>query len=70
MIAHFESLDAVEPYRIHPDHRSYVDDFLKPRLAVIKAWNFKLTTTAKLLRVTSCGACTRGTRWKKRLTGP
>ena len=38
----FESIDAVEPYRVHPDHRSYVDDFLKPRMAVIKAWNFEV----------------------------
>ena len=38
----FDSLDAVEPYREHSVHRSYVDDFLKPRLAVLKAWNFEI----------------------------
>ena len=35
------SLEDVDPYREHPVHRSYVDDFLKPRLAVLKAWNFE-----------------------------
>lgn len=38
----FESIDAIEPYRVHPEHRRYVDEFLKPRLAVITAWNFEV----------------------------
>jgi len=36
----FEDIEDVEPYRVHPDHRAYVDDFLKPRLEAIRAWNF------------------------------
>jgi len=32
----------IEPYRVHPDHRAYVDEFLKPRMEKIKAWNFEL----------------------------
>lgn len=38
----FESLEAVEAYRVHPAHRAYVDEFLKPRLLLIKAWNFDI----------------------------
>ncbi len=38
----FDDLEAVEAYRIHPVHRAYVDDYLKPRMKVIKAWNFDL----------------------------
>lgn len=33
--------DAVASYLDDPAHRSLVDDFLRPRLEVIKAWNFK-----------------------------
>lgn len=36
----FASLADVEAYRVHPDHRRYVDDYLRPRMKVIKAWNF------------------------------
>lgn len=35
----FSSLEDAEAYRVHPEHRAFVDDFLRPRLAVIKAWN-------------------------------
>jgi len=38
----FDSIDAVEPYRDHPVHRSYLEEFLKPRLSVLKAWNFDM----------------------------
>jgi hypothetical protein len=36
----FASIYDVEPYRVHPAHRRFVDDFLKPRIDVVKAWNF------------------------------
>lgn len=36
----FDSIDDVEPYRVHPTHRKLVDEVLKPRMQVIKAWNF------------------------------
>jgi len=42
LVLKFESADDLEPFRVHPDHRSYVDDFLKPKLALIKAWNFEI----------------------------
>lgn len=42
LVLRFGSLEDVEAYRIHPDHRAYVDCFLKPRMAAIKAWNFEV----------------------------
>jgi len=42
IVVRFDKIEDVEPYRLHPDHRAYVDTFLKPRLEVIKAWNFDL----------------------------
>ena len=36
----FADLPSVKAYIVHPLHRSYVDDFIKPRLEVLKAWNF------------------------------
>lgn len=38
----FASVAAVETYRVHPAHREYVDEYLKPRMEVIKAWNFEI----------------------------
>ena len=35
----FASLEDAESYRAHPVHRAFVDEFLAPRLVVIKAWN-------------------------------
>jgi len=37
----FDSMEDVEAYRVHPDHRALVDDVLKPRMQVVKAWNFE-----------------------------
>jgi hypothetical protein len=42
LVLRFESLDDVETYRVHPDHRGYVEEYLKPRMQVIKAWNFEV----------------------------
>ena len=40
LVLHFASTDDLEPFREHPDHRAYVDEYLKPKLACLKAWNF------------------------------
>jgi len=40
IVVRFANLEDVETYRVHPTHRSYVDDFLRPKMAAIKAWNF------------------------------
>ena len=36
----FASVDDVPAYRVHPIHMAYVDDYLKPKLDCLKAWNF------------------------------
>ena len=36
----FKDMSALELYRLDAFHRQYVDEFLKPKLEVIKAWNF------------------------------
>jgi hypothetical protein len=41
IVAHFDKLDDIAPYLAHPIHREYVDDFLRPKMACIKAWNFE-----------------------------
>ena len=35
------STEDVEAYRVHPDHRRYVDEYLRPKLAGIEAFNFE-----------------------------
>jgi len=37
----FAALEDVPIYRAHPVHRTYVDDYLRPRAEILKAWNFK-----------------------------
>lgn len=36
----FDRVDDVPAYRIHPIHVAYVDEYLKPKLDCLKAWNF------------------------------
>jgi hypothetical protein len=40
IVVEFAQASDVEPYRIHPDHLAYLDQVLKPRVEVKKAWNF------------------------------
>jgi hypothetical protein len=40
IVVRFASAGDVEPYRVHPDHRSFVDDYLAPKMVIVKAWNF------------------------------
>jgi hypothetical protein len=42
LVLNFASTDDLEPFRVHPEHRAYVDEYLKPKLALIKAWNFRI----------------------------
>ena len=39
----FDTMDDVPVYIADPTHRDYVDEFLKPRLAALKAWNFDVS---------------------------
>ena len=45
IVVRFASIDDVEPYRVHPEHRRYVDEYLAPRMDVIKAWNFAVNAS-------------------------
>lgn len=37
---HFASFDDVEPYKVHPLHLSFLNDYLNPKAEVKKAWNW------------------------------
>ncbi len=37
---HFDNLDDVETYRVHPDHISFLDTHLNPKAEVKKVWNW------------------------------
>jgi hypothetical protein len=41
LVVVFDRLEDVEPYRVHPLHVAYVEEFLAPRTAFRKAWNFR-----------------------------
>lgn len=38
----FASLADVEPYRVSPAHRAFVDGYLGQKVAVLKAWSFEI----------------------------
>jgi len=42
LVVRFASLDDLPLFADHPDHRSYVDEFIRPRLASIAAYNFEV----------------------------
>jgi hypothetical protein len=42
LVLRFESAEDIPPYIAHPDHRMYVDEFIRPRLASIAAFNFEM----------------------------
>jgi len=35
-----DAVEDLEPFRLDPIHREYVDSYLKPKIAQIKGWNF------------------------------
>jgi hypothetical protein len=37
----FASVDDIPRYASHPRHRAYVDEYLRPKLVTIRAWNFE-----------------------------
>lgn len=41
LVIRLKSYSDYESFRDDPSHREYVEHFLKPRVQVIKAWNFK-----------------------------
>jgi hypothetical protein len=42
LVLRFASTEDIPPYSVHPDHRAYVDDYLRPKLASIAAHNFEV----------------------------
>jgi hypothetical protein len=42
IVLRFDSLEGIRSYREHPEHRRYVDEYMKPKMQVVKAWNFEL----------------------------
>ena len=39
-VVRLDSIDDVGPYAADPAHRELVDEYLKPRWEIVKAWNF------------------------------
>jgi hypothetical protein len=35
-----DAIEDLEPFRLNPIHREYVDNYLKPKIIQIKGWNF------------------------------
>lgn len=44
--ARFDDIESVETYIKDEGHRQWVDQELKPKMLVIKAWNFRRTRNA------------------------
>ncbi|MFW6049901.1 MAG: Dabb family protein [Myxococcota bacterium] len=42
IVVRFRSMDDVRAYLVDPAHRRYVDEYMKPRMEVVKAWNFEV----------------------------
>jgi hypothetical protein len=40
LVLDFESVDAIEHYRVHPDHQTFLKEFLGPKVEAKKVWNF------------------------------
>jgi hypothetical protein len=45
IVVRFQSMRDIDPYRGHPEHRRFVDEFLAPRTEVKKGWNFDCLET-------------------------
>jgi len=42
VVVRFESLEDVEAYLVDPAHRAYVDGYMRDRIELLKAWNFRI----------------------------
>ena len=38
----FAREEDIEPYRVHPDHLAFLNDFLLPKTAAKRVWNFSM----------------------------
>ena len=42
LVLRFASAEDIPPYVAHPDHRAYVDEYLRPKIESIAAHNFEV----------------------------
>lgn len=42
LVLRFASMEDIPPFAAHPDHRAYVDEYLRPMLESIAAYNFEV----------------------------
>lgn len=42
LVLRFDSMERVKHFSTDPDHRAYVDKYMRPRMEVVKAWNFSV----------------------------
>ena len=43
IVLRFDSLEDAEAFRVDPAHRAYADEYMRPRVEVVKAWNFEIS---------------------------
>jgi hypothetical protein len=41
IVLRFDDLAAYERFRDDPTHRAYVDEYIAPKMELVKAWNFE-----------------------------
>ena len=42
LVVRFDTLEDVDAYVVDPVHRAYVDDYMRERIELLKAWNFRV----------------------------
>ena len=47
IVVRFAAIGDIAAYRVHPEHRRFVDEFLAPRVDVKKGWNFDCLETGR-----------------------
>lgn len=47
IVVRFRSVQDIDAYRVHPEHRRFVDEFLAPRTEMKKGWNFDCLETGR-----------------------
>ena len=40
---HFARYEDIEPYRVHPDHLAFLNDYQSPKAEIKKVWNWSGT---------------------------
>ncbi len=42
VVVRFDTLEDVNAYVVDPAHRAYVDNYMRDRIELLKAWNFRI----------------------------